>query len=198
MNVLRWLTALTCALAMMLTGSASAGGARGCPRASAEPPSANSPEPTGPVLRVTDHNDAAHPVVASYEHTTGLSGFHYLNAGEQLVDHLVQVDSHGSRAHLWVRVEFAQSPTDIDLYIYDARAEQVAWSESSNEPAEDAVGNVVFYESDSGGPGFENVNGLPVRRCASLTIETQNSRVVTSTPVKLTAWLGPAATGGHG
>lgn len=194
---MRWLTAPTCALALLMSGFASAGEAPHCGPARAEPPKSSSPGPTGPVLRVTDRNDAAHPVVASYQHTTGLDAYHYADLLDQYVDHLVQVDSRARHAHLWVRIDFDQPPTDVDLYVYDATGDMVGWSEASNEAAEDAVGNVVFYQSDTGGPGFENVDGLGVRRCDSLTVETQNSRVVGSTPVRLAVWLGPAAKGGH-
>jgi hypothetical protein len=96
-----------------------------------------------------------------------------------------------------VRVEFADTATDVDLYAYRHNGAMFGYSESSNNPVTDAVYGKIFYENETGGPGFENINGATVRRCAAVTIETQNSMVVTETPVRLMMWLGPPGKGGH-
>jgi hypothetical protein len=149
------------------------------------------------VVRVTDRHDARHPLVVRYAHHPGLTVYHQAWVGREVVYRTVVVDTAARASHLWVRAEFSQPPTDIDLYLYNAVGRQVGWSESSNEPVGDAVGSVLFYPVETGGPGFENVNGLPVRRCAGITVETKNSLVLQETPVRLLLWLGGPGKGGH-
>ena len=183
---------LLCLALVAGTVQAQAAGASGC-----GPMRATSPAPearrSGPGLQVTDAHTAARPLVVRYDHRPGGNAYHQAHVMQDLVHTVVQVRSRQDRVHLWVRAEFAEDLTDIDLYVYDARATMRAWSESANRDVEDDLYDVVFYESDAGGPGFENVDALQVRRCATFTLETENSLVLESTPVSLQVWLGPPA-----
>lgn len=158
-------------------------------------PAATSPDTSarssGPALRVTDAHTAARPLRVDYAHSPGATVYHQADVMADLVHTLVQVHSRAPRAHLWVRATFPEVATDVDMYLYDARARMVGYSESANNEVEDAIYDVVFYETETGGPGFENIDALPVRRCRTFTVETKNSVAVESTPVTLTMWLAP-------
>ncbi|HVF18621.1 MAG TPA: hypothetical protein VNA14_00055 [Mycobacteriales bacterium] len=150
-----------------------------------------------PTVELTDKHDAARPLKITYRHAPGATVFHQADVNVELVFHTVRINSRAAQANLWLRAEFSEVATDVDLYAYSHAGPQVAYSESSNNEVEDAVYDRVFYEGETGGPGFENVNGAPVRRCLPYTVVTQNSGVITETPVRLLLWLGPPGKGGH-
>lgn len=189
--VLLRLFVVGCSAAALLT-AVPVGAAPGCRAPASGSAGANQP----PLVRVTEANDAAHPVEVRYAHASGANVYHRASVAGELVRHRVQVHSRGGAGHLWVRAEFSQPVTDVDLYVYDGD-KMVGWSESSNNAVRDEVDGIVFYKPDTGGPGFENVNGLRVPRCRTLTVVTENSLVVGGTPVRLMLWLGPPGTGGH-
>lgn len=181
--------ALVCASLALATVHAQAAG-RSCGEPSATSPDATA-RSSGPALRLTDAHTATRPLTVRYEHSAGATAYHRVDVMPDLVHTLVQVRSQQPRAHLWVRATFRDVATDVDMYLYDARARMVAWSESSNNDVEDQVYDVVFYESDAGGPGWENIDALRVPRCGTFTIETKNSLVAETTPVTVTMWLAP-------
>lgn len=150
-----------------------------------------------PAVEVTDRHDADHPLEISYQHRPGATVFHRADVNTEMVFNTVRVNSKSARTNLWVRAEFSEVATDVDLYVYGRTGAQVGYSESSNNDVEDAVYDVVFYEGETGGPGFENINGIPVRRCSAYSVETENSFVVAETPVRVLLWLGPPGKGGH-
>ncbi|HVE64104.1 MAG TPA: hypothetical protein VNB94_09910 [Mycobacteriales bacterium] len=150
-----------------------------------------------PVVELTDKHDATRPLEITYRHAPGATVFHRADVNVQYVFHTLRINSRATKAHLWMRAEFSEQATDIDLYAYSHAGSQIAYSESSNNDVVDTVIGYVFYDPETGGPGFENVNGAPVRRCRAYTVETQNSMVVAETPVRLLLWLGPSGKGGH-
>ncbi|HVE97551.1 MAG TPA: hypothetical protein VNA12_00030 [Mycobacteriales bacterium] len=150
-----------------------------------------------PAVEVSDRHDEAHPLEITYRHSAGATVFHQADVNMELIFHTLRINSRSARPNLWLRAEFSDTATDVDLYVYGRNGEQVGYSESANNGVVDAVGSVVFYPVETGGPGFENINGMPARRCGAYTVETQNSFVVAETPVRLLVWLGPPGKGGH-
>lgn len=188
-DVLRVLVGLAL-IAGALPAAAETRPACGVPRAQAPSETARR---SGPPLRVTPAHTAARPLTVRYDHAPGRTVYHQAYLMEDTVHTLVQVTPREQRAALWVRATFPAGPTtDVDLYLYDAAGRMRAASDSANNDVEDAVYRPVFGGT-SGGPGFENVDALRVRRCASLTVETTNSMTLTQprTPVTLTFWLTP-------
>lgn len=148
-----------------------------------------------PVVKVTDRNDAAHPVELRYTQGSGTTtGVPLLPTPIQSdsVFHTVQVVPRAARTHLWIRAEFSEVATDIDLVAYSRHGALIGASESSNNDVVDAVFILAGF-SDRGGPGFENLDGLRFSRCSALTVETVSDAVAVDTPTRLLLWLGPPA-----
>ncbi|HVF21148.1 MAG TPA: hypothetical protein VNA14_13030 [Mycobacteriales bacterium] len=146
-----------------------------------------------PVVTVTDRHDVRHPVEVRYSHRPGVTAAHYVPTElEDVVFHTVHVVPRSPRTHLWIRVEFSDVATDIDLVVYSRHGAAVGFSSSANNEVLDEAFKLAGSHTN-GGPGYENIDGLPTSRCAALTILTKSSIVAVDTPTRLLLWLGPPA-----
>ncbi len=146
-----------------------------------------------PVVTVTDRHDARHPVEVRYSHRRGVTALHQAPIPvSDFVYKTVHVVPRSPRAHLWIRIEFSTTATDIDLAAYSRHGAFVAGSTSTNDDVLDEAFKLAGFPSN-GGPGYENIDGLPASRCAAMTIQTQSSLVATDTPTRMLLWLGPPA-----
>jgi len=146
-----------------------------------------------PVVKVTDRNDSAHPVEVRYTHRPGTTTvIPLVPIPKDRVFHTVQVLPRAAGTHLWIRAEFSDVATDIELTAYSRHGAPVGYSESSNNDVVDAVFILAGF-SDRGGPGYENLDGLPFSRCSALTVETKSEIVAVDSPTRLLLWLGPPA-----
>ena len=137
-----------------------------------------------PAIRITDAATADDPVVVKFQHGPGkVFPFHQ---GEPLINEAryfnFQVDARAPRTLVSFRAEWpTPSVSDIDVYLYSGGGNQVAASESSNTPVEEAVGS-------SGGPGFESISDVPWPDCGGITLESQGS-LTAGESMTLKIWL---------
>lgn len=138
---------------------------------------------------VTDAATAEAPLVVELTAGPGLTAD---ISGEGLYDETtsvyqnVQVDSAGTSAGLYVRVEFADRH-DYDLYLNYPSGDRAAASGDFNT----GYGTPVFTCGDNceGGSNFEQVNGIITKDCAGYTARI-SSFLTTGGTVTLSLWLG--------
>lgn len=142
-------------------------------------------------IKVTDKYTEAKPLVIDYSHgpafwfpadPTGAQG--QAPAVEDTVFYNIQVDSKAKYAGLSIRQQWNEnSPSDMDLYLYDRSGGQIGSSGTYN-----AINELGVLGSGDGGLGWEQVLGMGVTRCMGVTIE---SRAFTSAgeAMQLLIWL---------
>lgn len=141
-----------------------------------------------PVVRVTDAATASRPVVVTYEQPAGAA---YFAVDGLLVFRTAQVVSRTASGRLWVRAEFPTRAVDVDMYADDAAGNRIARSDSANNETDAAF--AAAGQGSNGGPGFELLKAMPVRRCAALSVFTASTVVPPGTTVRLLLWLGGPA-----
>lgn len=138
-----------------------------------------------PVTMVTDSATEEDPVVIDFEQEAAAWWYAWYERGP-VVDgneyFNVQVKTRRSSVGLHARLEWPLAPQELDLYMYDAYGDMVAWSEAFNQVPAEASGG-------TGGPGFEYIAGYPARRCQGFTLE-DNAMWATPQQAQLKLWLG--------
>lgn len=135
-----------------------------------------------PVHVITDDMTEQQPLVLEYQH--GIANDSWI-PGVDEVDHEekyfnFQVRSKKRSPSLHIRIEWpVTSPSDIDLHLYDAWANQVAASDSFNLPAPDG---------STGGWGFEYIGYDGASNCDGFSLLSFAARSL-GTDVTLKAWL---------
>ncbi len=142
-----------------------------------------------PVVQVSDAATEEKPVVVEFEHPASL-----VQEAAQLPDTQdeqyvnIQVTSKAP-AGLYVKEEF-NSRHDIDLYLYNDAAEEVASSGAFNPaPVAPPVGPYNLNADGRGGESWESIAGFEAAPCQGFTAESI-AYATTGTPVKMTIWLG--------
>jgi hypothetical protein len=145
------------------------------------------------VVKITDKATAAKPHTFTYDHGPAAwllanpqdpTGSSQVAIQEDTKWFNIQVDSKKRFVGLYVRQEWAaESPSDMDLYIYDKSGSQVGTSGEFNAVAGQGLG------TGDGGLGYEQVLGMGVTDCSGYTIE---SRAFTTAGEAMTlkVWLG--------
>lgn len=144
--------------------------------------------PQIPVVNVTGSATKADPVIIEFDQGAAAWWWMFAVGRGPIVDaneyFNVQVDTDKRLAGLHVRLEWDVPPAELDLYMFDRDRTLVAGSEAFNQlPAE--------LTGDTGGPGYEYINGYPAHDCAGFTIE-DNAMWSPPQPARLKLWLGPA------
>lgn len=102
--------------------------------------------------------------------------------------HNLQVYSQRRSVALNARMEWATlSVSNIDLGVYDARGENIAWAGAFNNVVLDTAWE-AFFGSATGGPGFEEVRGIRAFRCEGFSMETW-SMFTPGERITLKMWL---------
>ncbi len=123
----------------------------------------------GEPVEVSDAATKVRPVVIEYDQPGGLYYTGSGPTGPGSVFTPVSVISQQRRPKLHVRIDWpTPSPADIDLFLYDHGSEPVAESYAWN------VGPLDEVEGNSGGEGFEYIEGAPVRRCVGYWVGTSS------------------------
>ena len=144
------------------------------------------------VQKVTDKHTAKKPLTIKFTHgpafwfiTDPVDADGQRAAVEDTKYFNVQINSKKKFVGLYVRQEWTPVPvSDMDLYIYDKSGSQVGGSGDWNQ----VQGTPI--NTGTGGPGYEQVSGMGVTRCAGYTLE---SRAFTTPGDNMTlkVWLGP-------
>ena len=150
--------------------------------------------PKAKVQTVTDKYTEAKPLTISYDHgpafwfladpadpTGGQSA-----AVEDTKWFNFQIDSKKKYVGLHIRQEWStNSPSDMDLYLYDRTGALAGSSGEFN-----AVAGTGAIGTGDGGLGYEQIRGLGVTDCDGYTVE---SRAFTTAGEAMTlkVWLGP-------
>ncbi len=188
----------TAAVAALIAGalvSAPAQAAKRCGKYKpAEPISdsgTTSEAPAAKVIKITDKYTEAKPLVIDYEHGPA---FWFIQdpvdaegqrpAVEDTVWFNLQVDTKSKFSGISIRQQWAETPvSDMDLYLYDKSGGSIGQSADFNQVSGTPI------NSNTGGPGYEQVLGLGVTDCQGITVE---SRAFT-TPgesMQLIIWVG--------
>lgn len=195
------LASATLVLGAFVAGTADAGKRKkkkppvvvGCPAPTfADPATASEsrPDPAAKLTTVTDAATAEAPVTVEFEHGPAFwETVTQTPVQEDTQWFPIQIDS-ATDAGLYVRLDWAiPSPSDIDLYVWDAG--------SGEELAHSGAANIfpvnVPLLAETGAMGYESISGALVSDCAGFLVE---SRAFTTAgeSVTLSLWLGePAA-----
>ena len=160
-----------------------------CPAFAPSEPESDSAETAealeAPVQKVTAAHTEAAPLVVEYEHGPA---FWDPALGTPVHEDTqffnFQVEGAGG---LHIKAEWAASPSDLDLYLYDGGA-RVASSGSFNAAAVDAT-VIDFSAGGNGGVGFETIPGFGITNCQGLTLESR-AFITPGEAVTLKVWLG--------
>lgn len=137
-----------------------------------------------PVVQVSEAATEEAPVVVEFEHPESLVQEHPALPDTQDEKYAnIQVTSKAP-AGLYVKIEF-EARHDIDLYLYNDAAEEVASSGAFNAAPVDPY----FNAGGRGGETWESITGFEAAPCQGFTAESI-AYASPGTPVKMTIWLG--------
>lgn len=147
------------------------------------------------VVTVTDEHTEEAPLVIDYEHGAALwIPFTGVAVQEDTQFFNLQVDSSVPAPGLFLRQEWGTpSPSDMDLYLYDATGAEVALSGSSNAPeplgGPDSPSAGTPLDQTTGASGYESISGFAAADCAGYTVESRAFSTMGET-MQLKIWLG--------
>ncbi len=142
---------------------------------------------TAPVAKLTSKYTEEKPLVIEYHHGAALwETVTQTPIQEDTQFFNFQIYSGTPETGLHIKMEWANpSPSDIDMYLYDATGARYSSSGAFNPAAVPGV----FDAGGNGGNGYESIPGALVTQCAGYTVESR-AFMTAGEDVTLTVWLG--------
>lgn len=141
---------------------------------------------------VTERHSEAKPLMFEFSHKPVVGTAWPLEPWVFVVEPVneyfnIQVQASQRRMTLNARLEWpTPSVSNIDLGLYSATGSKIVWSEAWNNVVLDTA--VPVPSGENGGPGFEQITGIPVPRCEGFTL-VSSPHNNTGEDVVLKVWL---------